>query len=127
MGGGLFGTPLYLNIKCLIFSAIIIIVYWLPKPSTIAHNLVMAFLLGTSSYIILAWYDVLYDCNDRLKPTLLGWFSKSLKPKEYSDQFNELPLKTQKIIRNFDIFILIIVLITFIYPFLYFKKTKNKK
>ena len=78
MGGGLFGTPLYLNIKCLIFSACILFVYWLPHPKTIAHNLVMGFLLATSSYIALAWYDVLYDCNDRLQPTLFGWMSKSL-------------------------------------------------
>jgi len=118
MGGGLFGTPLYLNIKCLIFSAFILAVYWLPHPKTIAHNIVMAFLLGTSAYIILAWYDVLYDCNDRLKPTLLGWLSKPFKPKEYSDQYNKLPLKTQKIIRGVDIFVLSILAVTFAYPYL---------
>jgi hypothetical protein len=118
MGGGLFGTPLYLNIKCLIFSACILIVYWLPHPNTIAHNLVMGFLLATSSYISLAWYDVLYDCNDRLQPTLFGWMSKSLKPKEYSDKYKKLPLKQQKIIRIFDIVILSIVFITFLYPFI---------
>ena len=118
MGGGLFGTPLYLNIKCLIFSACILIVYWLPHPNTIAHNLVMGFLLATSSYISLAWYDVLYDCNDRLQPTLFGWMSKSLKPKEYSEKYKQLPLKQQKIIRIFDIVILSIVFITFLYPFI---------
>ncbi len=117
MGGGLFGTPLYLNIKCLIFSACILVVYWLPHPKAFAHNLVMGFLLATSSYISLAWYDVLYDCNDRLKPTLFGWMSKSLKPKEYSEQYKQLPLKQQKLIRTFDMLVLGIVLITFLYPF----------
>lgn len=117
MGGGLFGTPLYLNPKCLVFSAMILVVYWLPHPDTIAHNIVMGFLLGMSSYIALAWYDVMYDCNDRLKPTLLGWLSKSFKPSEYSQDYEDLPLKTKKIIRNFDIFILVIILITFLYPF----------
>jgi len=125
MGGGLFGTPLYLNPKCLVFTAVILIVYWLPHPPTIAHNLVMGFLLGTSSYISLAWYDVIYDCNDRLKPTLFGWLSKSLKPPEYSKQFEELPLKTKKIVRTFDIFVLSIVLVTFLYPF-YFKKFNKR-
>ena len=117
MGGGLFGTPLYLNAKCLLFSALVIIVYNLPHPKTNAHFFVMLFLLGTSSYISLAWYDVLYDCNDRLKPTIFGWLSKSFKPPEYSEEYNDLPLKYQKMIRNIDIFVLIIVFITFLYPF----------
>jgi hypothetical protein len=117
MGGGLFGTPLYLNVKCLVFSLSILVVYWLPHPTTVAHNLVMGFLLSVSAYIVLAWYDVLYDCNDRLKPTLLGWLSKSFKPPEYSEQYEELPLKTQKFIRTVDVVVLSIVFCTFLYPF----------
>ena len=119
MGGGLFGTPLYLNPKCLIFSAIILIIYWLPHPNTIAHNIVMGFLLATSAYISLAWYDYLFDCNDILKPTLFSWLSKPFKPKEYQDAYQRLPLKYQKIIHSFDIFVLVIILITFMYPFIY--------
>ena len=119
MGGGLFGTPVYLNPKCLLFSLAIIIVYFLPHPKTVAHNIVMIFLLGTSAYISLSWYDVLYDCNDRFKPTILGWLSKPLKPKEYTDLYNELPIKEQKTIRKFDITVLGILVITFLYPFLY--------
>ena len=119
MGGGLFGTPLYLNPKCLVFSLAILIVYWLPHPPTVAHNLVMGFLLATSAYIALAWYDVLFDCNDRLRPTLFGWLSKSFKPPEYSKEYDKLPLKYKKIIHNFDIGVLIIVFITFLYPFIF--------
>jgi hypothetical protein len=118
MGGGLFGTQLYLNPKCLVASALVISVYFLPHPYSFLHNFIMAFLLGTSTYILLAWYDVLYDCDDRLKPTLLGWMSKWAKPPEYGEQYDILPLKTQKIIRYFDIAILVILLFTFIYPFL---------
>jgi hypothetical protein len=119
MGGGLFGTPLYLNLKCLVFSAIILIIYWLPHTKTIAHNIVMSFLLATSAYISLAWYDVLFDCNDRLGPTLFGWLSKPFKPKEYSDAYNKLPIKYQKIIHWFDVFVLIIIVLTFLYPYIY--------
>jgi hypothetical protein len=122
MGGGLFGTPLYLNTKCLVFSLLIIIIYFLPHPPSVAHNFVMAFLIGTSCYIALAWYDVLYDCNDHLKPTFLGWLSKPFKPPEYAEQYAELPLKYQKIIRWVDISVLIILGITFIYPFLFSSK-----
>ena len=124
MGGGLFGTPLYLNPKCLVFSAFILTIYWLPHPKSRAHNLLMGFLLATSAYISLAWYDVLFDCNDRLHPTLFSWLSKPFKPKEYQDEYDKLPLKYQKIIHWFDIAVLILVFFTFLYPFL---ERKNKK
>lgn len=127
MGGGLFGTPLYLNIKCLIFSAFVISIYYLPHPVGYAHNFVMIFLLGTTSYILLAWYDVLYDANDRLKPTLLGWLSKSFKPQEYRDEYDKLPLKTQKVIRMVDIGVLSVVFIAFIYPFMVNNHTTSIK
>lgn len=122
MGGGLFGTKLELNIKCLIFSAGVLVVYWLPHPPTLAHNFVMAFLLATAAYISLAWYDVLYECNDHLKPTLLSWFSKPFKPKEYSEKYDDLPLKTKKIIRFVDIAVLGFVLLAFVYPFVFKKR-----
>lgn len=79
----------------------------------------MSFLLTISAYILLAWYDVIYNCNDRLNATYLGWLSKDFKPREYQDKFAQLPEKTQKKIRNFDIAVLVVILITFIYPFLF--------
>jgi hypothetical protein len=118
MGGGLFGTPLYLNPKCLVFSLSLCVVYFLPHPKAFAHTIVMVFLLGTAAYISLAWYDMLYDCNDHLGPTLLGWLSMPFKPKEYRDKYNELPVKYQKIIRNVDIFVLCFIGLAFLYPFL---------
>jgi len=118
MGGGLFGTPLYLNPKCLVFSAFILAVYFLPHPNTSAHNFVMGFLLATSAYISLAWYDELFDCNDRLRPTLFSWLSKPFKPKGYQEEYDRLPLKYKKIIHWFDVAVLSIVFITFMYPFL---------
>ena len=66
----------------------------------------------------MAWYDVLYDCNDRFGPTYLGWITKPLKPSEYTTQFNALPIKYQKTIRNIDILLLLVILITFTYPFI---------
>lgn len=113
----MFGTPLYLNPKCLVFSAFVLAVYWLPHPKPLPHRIVMAFFLATLAYVLLAWYDVIYDCNDRLGPTLLGWMSKSFKPKEYSDKYDELPVKYQKIIRWVDIAILVVLGILFFIPF----------
>lgn len=117
MGGGLFGTPLYLNPKCLAFSAFVLAVYWLPHPVAYAHKVVMAFVLATAAYIMLSWYDVIYDCNDRLRPTLLGWLSGWFKPKEYNEQYEQLPIKYQKIIRWFDVAVLGILVVLFVYPF----------
>ena len=122
MGGGLFGTPLYLNPKCLVFSAFVLFVYWLPHPVALAHRVVAAFVLATAAYIFMAWYDVMFDCNDRFKPTLLGWMSGWFKPKEYTDKYNELPVKYQKIIRTFDIAVLVAIVLLLAFP--YFVKSK---
>ena len=118
MGGGLFGTPLALNPKCLVFSAFVLAVYWLPHPVALAHRIVVAFLLATVAYILMAWYDVLYDCNDRFKPTLLGWLSGPFKPPAYLKEYEELPVKYQKIIRWVDIAVLGLLGVLFVYPFL---------
>lgn len=122
MGGGLFGTPLYLNPKCLVFSAFVLIVYWMPHPTAFAHRIVANFVLACIAYVLLAYYDMIYDCNDRLKPTLLGWLSGWFKPKEYTDKYNELPVKYQKIIRWFDIAVLILLVGLTAFPF--FVKSK---
>jgi UDP-N-acetylmuramyl pentapeptide phosphotransferase/UDP-N-acetylglucosamine-1-phosphate transferase len=122
MGGGLFGTPLALNPKCLVFSAFVIGVYFMPHPKAVTHNIVMAFVLATAAYVILAWYDVIYDCNDRLKPTLLGWMSKWMKPAYYSEDYEKLPLKYQKIIRTVDIVVLIVLTGLLVYPYIAFRK-----
>lgn len=118
MSGGLFGTPLELNPKCLVFSAFVLVVYWLPHPVALAHRIVMAFLLATTAYILMAWYDVIYDCNDHLKPTLLGWLSGPFKPPSYLKEYEELPVKYQKIIRWVDIAVLGILGVLVAYPFL---------
>jgi hypothetical protein len=119
MGGGLFGTPLYLNPKCLVFSAFVLVVYWLPHPTAFSHRAVSAFLLACSAYVLLAWYDVLFDCNDQLKPTLLGWMWGWAKPPEYQKQFSELPVKYQKIVRWVDIAVLSVVALALVYPYLH--------
>jgi len=118
MGGGLFGTPLALNPKCLVFSAFVLFVYWMPHAKAYEHKIVVAFILATASYVLLAWYDVIYDCNDQLKPTLLGWLSAPFKPKKYGDAYNELPIKYQKIVRTVDIIVLVTMLGLLTYPYL---------
>jgi len=117
MGGGLFGTPLALNPKCLVFSAFVLAVYWMPHPKFYQHKIVVAFLLATTAYVLLAWYDVIYDCNDHLKPTLLGFISAPFKPAQYSRDFDNLPIKYKKIVRWTDIAVLIVLFFLFISPY----------
>lgn len=119
MGGGLFGTPLYLNPKCLVFSAFVLAVYWMPHPTAYAHKIVAAWFLAILAYVLLAWYDMLYDCTDKFGPTLIGWLSMPFKPTEYREKYNQLPVKYQKVVRTVDIFILVVLLVLFIIPFLY--------
>ena len=117
MGGGLFGTQLALNPKCLVFSAFVLIIYWLPHPVALSHRIVMNFILACLAYVVLAWYDVLYACTDHFKPTLLGWMWKGLKPKEYQEAYDALPEREQKIVRTVDIVVLVVLLALLAYPF----------
>lgn len=117
MSGGLFGTPLALNLKCIVFSVCVLLVYWLPHPRSSMHQFVAAFLLATAAYISLAWYDYLYDCTDKLGPTIFGWFSQFAKPPQYQTAFDSLPVKYKKTVQIIDIVVLSVVVIAFVYPF----------
>jgi hypothetical protein len=122
MAGGLFGTPLYLNPKCLVFSAFILAVYWMPHAKEYSHKVLIAFLLATAAYVLMAWYDYLYDCNDRFGPTFLGWMTKIFKPEEYNQKFEELPVKYAKVVRAVDIVVLVGLLGLLVYPYIRFSK-----
>lgn len=122
MGGGLFGTPLYLNPKCLVFSAFVLIVYWMPHAKEYTHKIVVNFTLACIAYVFMAWYDVIYDCNDRYGPTLLGWLWGWAKPEEYKEKYEELPVKYKKVIRTFDIIVLLIVIALLAYPYIAYRR-----
>lgn len=91
MAGGLFqGHPFSLNIKCIIFTAILAAGYWFAPHKNLW---VLAFLIWFP-YIALAWYDYTYDCRDKLKPTLVP-FGRNIwlpfKPPGYKEEFNKMP------------------------------------
>jgi len=107
MGLAMFGTPLYVNEKCLIFSAFVLAVYYLPHPKALTHRILSGFILASLAYVVMAWYDYIYDCNDRLRPTILGWMWGWAKPPAYSKEFNDLPVKYKKVVRTVDIVVLV--------------------
>lgn len=124
MGGGLFGTPLELNPKCLVFSAFVLLVYWAPHADHLAHRILIAFVLATAAYIFMAWYDYLYQCTDRFGPTFLGWLSMPFKPAEYREKYNALPIRYQKMVRDVDMLLLLAGVLALILPWILGKKTK---
>jgi hypothetical protein len=118
MGGGLFGTPLYLNPKCLVFSAFVLAIWYLPHPKHWQHRVVLGFILASLAYVLMAWYDLIFDCNDRLRPTFLGWLTGWTKPAHYSQEYEKLPLKYKKLVRNVDIAVLVVLLALAFSPYL---------
>jgi hypothetical protein len=133
MGLGLFGTPLYLNVKCLAFSAFLIAVYWMPpwapllSPYDLAWKRAMTIILAFVGYILLAWYDTLYDCNDRLRPTFLGWLSAPFKPATYGEEFDRLPIKWKKIIRTVDVVAVIAAVAFVLSPFVVYSASARRR
>ena len=81
MAGGLFGRPFSLNIKCIIFSllmmALMLVRVPLHRPVIVVPALVATFVVA---YVGMAWYDYVFDC--RYAPLLRGRYGVTtlLKP-----------------------------------------------
>lgn len=118
MGLGLFGTPLYVNEKCLVFAAFVLFVFYMPHPKAWEHQIVLAFVLAMTAYVLMAWYDYIYDCNDKLGPTLFGALIGWAKPYGgVPPGTHELPIKYKKIVGAFDISVLIVLLVLLAIPY----------
>tara|TARA_B110000967_G_C18791555_1_gene513609 strand:+ start:84 stop:545 length:462 start_codon:yes stop_codon:yes gene_type:complete len=91
MAGGLFGRPFVFNIKCIIFSLLMMALF-LVTP-VFKSNLILGvtlFIIFVISYVAMAWYDFYYNC--RLLPLQRGTKSLTglLKPDVHSEkQINE--------------------------------------
>lgn len=64
MAGGLFPNyPFELNIKCVIFSGIIIgLFFYCPPKMNMAWNIFISFILFVVAYVAMAWYDYKFEC-----------------------------------------------------------------
>lgn len=66
MSGGIFpGYPFTLNIKCIIFSLIIMALYTYcpPKIQSKTKIFLVYFIIFVVSYVAMAWYDYYYSCT----------------------------------------------------------------
>ena len=61
MAGGIFvDQPYHPNPKCLLFSVIIMALYWFAPSSKNSYMLPVLFIV---SYVAMAWYDYMYNCD----------------------------------------------------------------
>ena len=129
MSGGLFpGYPFTLNIKCIVFSIIIMIIYTFRPPIlSLVPSLLVYFIIFVISYVSLAWYDYYYACSQLpLQKSSGGGFTSYFKPpvheptKQNEHTFTQIELdKNNKVI--FAMHLLLIV------PILLFIGIKSNK
>jgi len=90
MSGGIFPSRTFnWNLKCIIFTLLIAGGYWfLPQ-----RNIYVLFFLLWIPYVSMAWYDYLYDCKDKMQPTLFPfgrYIFLPFKPSGYQDEFKKM-------------------------------------
>ena len=100
MSGGLFPDyPFTLNIKCIIFSLIIMLIYTV-KPVHVAllPTMLIYLLIFVVSYVALAWYDYYYGCTQlplqRSKVSVTALFKPPVhdKAKQEEHLFSQIEL-----------------------------------
>ena len=86
MAGGLFGQPFVLNIKCIIFAIICMMLFlYCPNFDNNYFYYFTLFLIFIVSYVAMAWYDYFFDCRilplKRGEISLTGLFKPSTNEK----------------------------------------------
>jgi hypothetical protein len=102
MAGGLFpGRPFVFNIKCIIFSLFMSLGYWYSPKKNV---LILAFLIWFP-YILLAWYDWAYKCQNKLHPTVVPfgrYIWLPFKPPDYQYEYSMLDKETIQAMDHLD-------------------------
>ena len=126
MAGGLFGRPFALNIKCIIFSLMIMVIF-LYKPEIKNGYILYSTLFGifVVAYVAMAWYDYYFDC--RILPLKRGERSLTgkLKPPVYMEE-QKTGKKPRKAI-NRQALMIYLSHIIFIVPLLIYIAVYKKK
>jgi len=102
MAGGIFpGAPFQFNIKCVIFSAMLAGGYWF-LPS---KNYFVLFFLLWFPYIAMAWYDYMYECRNKLGPTIVPfgrYMWLPFKPPQYKADFEKMSVSQNESMDRVD-------------------------
>jgi hypothetical protein len=91
MAGGLFGKPFAFNIKCIIFSLIIMALFlYNPRFATNYTLYGTLFVIFVLSYVAMAWYDYFFDCTILpLRKGEYSWQSLIKPPAHQSEKQND--------------------------------------
>jgi len=85
--------PFHPNIKCIIFGILIMALYWFSACET-NRNVYILIALFFIAYILMAWYDYMYECEQKLYSGHSGInaaFDSIFKPQEWD--YNPPPEK----------------------------------
>lgn len=128
MAGGLFGQPFALNIKCIIFSLIIMVIFLIkPKINNSIVLYLTLFMIFVISYVAMAWYDYYYECRilpfKRGRKSLTGLFKPNLTEQQKIDQDSISSNKKGKLVIYASHIIFIVPLLLYI---VYYKNKVNK-
>jgi hypothetical protein len=94
MSGGIYVNKKFSpNIKCLIFAFTMLGLYWLTSRfSEKKPNFLLFPLIFSVAYVSMAWYDVAYNCSDKLLSGNVGLasvfdsiFKKQLREQQHKD------------------------------------------
>lgn len=81
MAGGIFvDQPFHANPKCIVFAFAMMFFYYYNNPNP---NMYMYPFIFVVSYVAMAWYDMLYDCNTQLYSGYApgpNWWDAPFKP-----------------------------------------------
>jgi hypothetical protein len=110
MSGGIFvDKPFSPNLKCIIFALLMVLFYWISSHIGIVYYWLFP-LIFVVSYILLAWYDYLYNCSDKMKSGRFGIADSIFKP-QLRTQAVSNPINQEKMYqRNVYLFHIIIAL-----------------
>lgn len=102
MAGGVgTGRPFAFNVKCIVFTAMVVATWrFLPRSGVWPWMVALWW-----PYVAMAWYDELYACSDVMEPTALP-FGRALflpfKPPGYKKAYENLPPEKKRIMDRVD-------------------------
>ena len=131
MAGGIFtDKPFEANIKCILYSGIIILLYYYLTATNHTFNPLMTIPIFIISYVSLAWYDHTYNCDTTLKtgnsPIGAGTLDSVFKPNSGNPEPNLLPDQEKAYKKKVYLFHLLAVAPLIIYVG-YNRKNTNEK
>lgn len=100
-GGAYTGRPFAFNVKCIVFTAVAAGGYWFLPPR---RWWALALLLWLP-YLSMAWYDHLYDCRNKMQPTLVPfgrYVFLPFKPGPYKHEFQAMAQSQKDAMRRLD-------------------------